>query len=345
MDNYEFEGSYKVVSPGDPAALELASQTFSAVGLSLFEILLISTMLQGLAAALINLIDPSLMQNNTVVLLLVFAPIYFVAFPAGIKMLQRIDAYPVQERKFGADAFIAAFCVCVFMMYAGNLAGVFITSIFNEGVALDPLSFIANNDSVVLRTLIAVLFGPFVEEYVFRKLLIDRINIYGERLAVVTSALMFGLFHGNLSQFFYAFLIGLVFAYSYIRSGKLAVPFGLHMAVNFIGGVASPYFYQFADLETLQTIQNTTDPDAMMQLLTPGIVAYMIYATFLMVVVIAGFIIFLKRRKKLVFEPAALEIPQEDRRKTVWRNKGMMAFLLGCIALMIYSTVAGALLQ
>ena len=44
----------------------------------------------------------------------------------------------------------------------------------------------------------------------FRKLLIDRIVPFGQRVAVVVSGLAFGLFHGNFYQFFYAFSLGAV---------------------------------------------------------------------------------------------------------------------------------------
>lgn len=50
--------------------------------------------------------------------------------------------------------------------------------------------------------------GPIFEEILFRKILIDKTIKYGARISIIISALLFGLFHGNVNQFFYAFLMG-----------------------------------------------------------------------------------------------------------------------------------------
>ena len=47
----------------------------------------------------------------------------------------------------------------------------------------------------------------------FRKLIIDRMSIYGDKLAIIVSSIAFGLFHGNFYQIFYATLIGFILGY------------------------------------------------------------------------------------------------------------------------------------
>ena len=69
--------------------------------------------------------------------------------------------------------------------------------------------------------IIAVLIAPTAEELLFRKLLTERIVKYGELAAVLASGLFFGLFHGNLNQFSYAFLLGLFLGFIYVKTGKL----------------------------------------------------------------------------------------------------------------------------
>lgn len=55
--------------------------------------------------------------------------------------------------------------------------------------------------------------APVTEEILFRGVLLRSFEPYGKRFAIVTSALLFGLFHGNLSQGLFAFSAGLVLAY------------------------------------------------------------------------------------------------------------------------------------
>ena len=50
----------------------------------------------------------------------------------------------------------------------------------------------------------SVVLAPVMEELIFRKVLIDRTIVYGDKAAVVLSGLLFGVFHGNFHQFFYA---------------------------------------------------------------------------------------------------------------------------------------------
>ena len=93
----------------------------------------------------------------------------------------------------------------------------------------------------------AVILAPIMEELIFRKLVLDRLAGYGPAVAMVVSALVFGLAHGNFYQFFYAFLLGLIFAYIYLRTGKVRYSMMLHMMVNFCGSVIPILLLRVAD--------------------------------------------------------------------------------------------------
>ena len=51
-----------------------------------------------------------------------------------------------------------------------------------------------------VQAVFATLFAPVFEEYLFRKVIIERTKQYGERFTVIYSALVFGLFHGNIQE-------------------------------------------------------------------------------------------------------------------------------------------------
>ena len=57
---------------------------------------------------------------------------------------------------------------------------------------------------------------------------------YGEKTAIVFSALAFALFHMNLFQFFYAFGLGLIFGYVYTRTSRLRYSVLMHMLIDSI---------------------------------------------------------------------------------------------------------------
>ena len=93
----------------------------------------------------------------------------------------------------------------------------------------------------------AVILAPIMEELIFRKLVLDRLAGYGPAVAMSVSALVFGLAHGNFYQGFYSFLLGLIFAYIYLRTGKVRYSMMLHMMVNFCGSVIPILLLRVAD--------------------------------------------------------------------------------------------------
>lgn len=77
--------------------------------------------------------------------------------------------------------------------------------------------------------------APVVEEIVFRGAILRGLERYGKWFAVLISALLFGVFHGNLIQSPYAFLVGLVLGYVALRY-NIVWAMVLHMINNLILG-------------------------------------------------------------------------------------------------------------
>lgn len=89
-----------------------------------------------------------------------------------------------------------------------------------------------NGDFFQLFVVLGILV-PFTEEVIYRGLIYNRIRRYmNVNKAIVISALLFGVFHLNLMQGIYAFLIGIIMGYLYYRYDNIFAPIALHMAVN-----------------------------------------------------------------------------------------------------------------
>ncbi|MGN0363246.1 MAG: lysostaphin resistance A-like protein [Bilifractor sp.] len=93
-------------------------------------------------------------------------------------------------------------------------------------------------------TFLGVLYGdiaaPVLEETVFRGIICKSLEKYGKWFAITTSALMFAIMHGNISQFLFAFLIGLLLGYVATEYG-LIWSILLHAFNNGIMGDAAYY--------------------------------------------------------------------------------------------------------
>jgi membrane protease YdiL (CAAX protease family) len=93
----------------------------------------------------------------------------------------------------------------------------------------------SSNSSTISMLLYASFIGPVSEEIIFRGFVMRGFKKYGARYAVLMSAVIFGMFHGNLIQSIFAGLVGLVLGYTAMKySIKWAVL--LHIINNFVFG-------------------------------------------------------------------------------------------------------------
>jgi hypothetical protein len=75
--------------------------------------------------------------------------------------------------------------------------------------------------------------SPVAEELIFRALMYRRLQEYTDSMtAMLISALVFGCYHGNLTQGLYAGVLGILLCVVYERSKTLSAPAVLHMAAN-----------------------------------------------------------------------------------------------------------------
>lgn len=77
----------------------------------------------------------------------------------------------------------------------------------------------------------SVIVAPFCEEFIYRGILLHSLERYGKYFAIIISALIFGLMHGNAVQFPVAFVIGTVFGYITLKY-SLGVSIAIHILNN-----------------------------------------------------------------------------------------------------------------
>ena len=81
---------------------------------------------------------------------------------------------------------------------------------------------------------------PIAEELMFRGLIYRRIRcMIGPRQAIVVSGLVFGMYHGNLVQGLYGFLVGCIMAWLYEKYGSLKAPILFHVCANLVSVIAT----------------------------------------------------------------------------------------------------------
>ena len=83
---------------------------------------------------------------------------------------------------------------------------------------------------------------PVIEELIFRGLIFKLVRKWLPFVvAMIVSAILFGLYHGNLVQFVYASICGLLLAYLYEVFGSIVATILGHMCMNVTACVMTEY--------------------------------------------------------------------------------------------------------
>ena len=86
---------------------------------------------------------------------------------------------------------------------------------------------------VGLMILVVGIIGPICEELMFRGIVFHRLKDWVKpQAAIVISALLFGIYHGNVVQFFYATCMCVMLAIIYDKTGTLWISIVAHIAAN-----------------------------------------------------------------------------------------------------------------
>lgn len=235
---------------GTPAEVR---RLFSRLGLAMLVLTLGRIAGQILLEMILLKVAPSYATEWWGMWLLSLVPLYGVGLPLMLVVLRKVPTAPhntdcewnyatMEKPRFTAKHWVVLLFIAFGCMQFGSVIGNRIMAMLQllTGYPYTNSLNTIVSESPVWATLIGTcICAPIGEEYIFRKLLIDRTRRYGDTVSIVISGFFFGLFHGNLFQFFYAFFFGMVVAYVYTRSGKLKLCIAMHAVVNFMGGVVT----------------------------------------------------------------------------------------------------------
>ena len=292
---------------------------FSRVGLAAAVLGVVVNLAQMIIITIFNKVNPVFESNGWFRYLLIAVSFYLIGFPICCLILKSIPDGPKREEEnltFGG--FIKFFLISYFIMVLLNLfttGFLWIVGNFKEADVVNPLESVLSNSSIWATIIFAGILSPIIEEVLFRGVMLNKLRTYGDKIAIITTALLFGLFHENFSQFFYAVGLGMIFAYVTLKTGTIKYSIGLHIMINMMGSVIGT-----------QVLNST--------------IATMIFGIVVWVFVIAGLILFIKDFKKTSLLPGEVTIEKGHILSETWLNVGMIINLIISLALMIYVLIA-----
>lgn len=171
-------------------------------------------------------------------MLLTLVGYYLPALPLAFWLCRKIPVPPRTRRPFSVRRLGRWLVIGIGLMWFGSLVGDWLSDLVFRVAMLEPVDLVTEAISEMPLSVVLLggcILGPLCEEVLFRGLLAGRLARYGQKPAAFVSALLFGLYHANLSQFCYAFLLGLLLAYAYFYTGTLKMPVLLHILINLYG--------------------------------------------------------------------------------------------------------------
>lgn len=232
-----------------------ARRTFSHIGIAYALLILILQLAVPLIRGGMARLAPAVLSRPWWGWVLSLVPLYGLALPLAWQVLKRVppaphnthytkggsvtlEKPPLGIRHWGGLMVIAFGCMTIGGLM-GNLLMSALSALLRYDYANALQTLVAG--SPPWMTLVATcICAPLGEELLFRKLLIDRTRAFGDLPSILLSGLLFGLFHGNLFQFFYAALAGMLLAYLYTRTGRYSWCVVSHALINLMGSVVIP---------------------------------------------------------------------------------------------------------
>lgn len=114
------------------------------------------------------------------------------------------------------------------------LLGIGITTTYNMILfAMNLGNEVNTNINIVFNIICSGIVGPIFEETLFRYSFINYLKKFNStKMSIIISSMVFGICHTGITTIIYAFIIGLVNSYLYIKKENILVPIVIHMSAN-----------------------------------------------------------------------------------------------------------------
>lgn len=292
-------------------------KVFNRIGLAMLVSMILVNVIQIIFFNIIGKVNQDLLSASWINYIALAISYYLIGFPVFYFMIKGLpEGEKREDKKLGVWEIVKFCFISYSLMYIFNfLTNIFIIliSIFKGSEVVNPLQNIIEGSSLILTLIFVGILSPIIEEMMFRGIMLNKLRRYGDKVAIVTTALLFGLFHANFSQFFYATVLGLIFAYVTLKTGTIKYSIILHIFVNMMGSFIIPLIIGDGS----------------------NLVAYGCVLFLVLLISIVGLVLLIKDRKNISLLDGEVKLEKGTAFKTIWINLGMVLFTVICLVSMI----------
>lgn len=186
------------------------------------------------------------------------------AFVGKLMQFRIGDLVPLKPTRPGITAVlvIIALGFSILGSYVSGILGGLL-SLFDVTAKMPEFSQPTDPLGVVISLIVIAVVPALMEEFAFRGVILGSLRRFGDGFAIVISALLFGMFHGNFVQIPSAFIMGLALGYITVSSGSMWPAIIAHFINNALATLL-PLWYEHIPEEMAGLI------DTMISLLMMG---------------------------------------------------------------------------
>ena len=292
-------------------------KVFNRIGLAIFVSMILVNIVQVIFFGIIGVVNQELLSAPWINYAGIAISFYLIGFPVFYLMIKNL---PEEEKRESKTLGVFEVIKICFMSYSIVYIVNFLTNILMMLIAVikgsevtNPLVNMLEGSNWIWSLIFAGILSPIIEEMMFRGVMLNKLRRYGDKVAIITTAILFGLFHANFSQFFYAVALGIVFAYVTLKTGTIKYSIILHIIVNMMGSVILPAVIGDGS----------------------NIVAVGCVGLALLAIVIVGLVLLIKNRKNISLLDGEIKLEKGTAFKTIWVNVGMILYVVISLVSMI----------
>lgn len=201
---------------------------------------------------------------------------------------------------------------CFLLQFTATMLMSVVVNIVTQ-ISGEEINNTLNNINILtpFNIFLLLIFNPIIEEFVFRKFVADKLLKHGELFYILASSFCFAIVHGislGIPQVLYTFILGMIWSYLYVKTGKIIIPIILHSLSNIFSGII------------ISIVQGISQE------------ALGMYSMFMMLMAIIGLICFIKNKKKISID-GENKLIKASILKDIFINKGMICYIILAITM------------
>lgn len=313
--------------------LKTARHCFSVLGCAVLLLLAGQLAVRLLVDKCMPLFFPAGGYPTWLPLLIAYLAFFGIVFPLAALLLRRLPAAAPEKGSIRARHFFAFLPILFLCSFVGSRLSQWLVALLADAFGLQPGSALGTLllTHPLVMVFVLLVAAPLCEEWFFRKLLLDRACIYGEKLAIFVSALLFAFYHTSIYQFFYAFFVGLIFGYLYLRTGRLWVTALMHAIYNLVCIILPYVMLRFGIFGAFMEAETVDEQIAIIVENPVGAAVACVYGFICLGLLIGGCLLLGKYRKKVFFKHTACPLPPDTEGAAAFVNVGMLLCIIASV--------------